>query len=47
MIVTFEGGSDDIVCTGIGKSIAKLNRDETYVDSEHRAVFEIATPSPR
>ncbi len=31
MIVTFEGGSDDIVCTAIGPSIAKLKREETYV----------------
>lgn len=39
MIVTFSGGSDDIVSTGIGKSIAKLKRDESY-----KRRFSVATP---
>jgi hypothetical protein len=44
MIVTFEGGSDDIVTVGIGKALAKLSLDEHYVDGHGRRGFRVQTP---
>jgi hypothetical protein len=44
MIVVFEGHSDDIVAFAVGKSIAKLERDETDVDRHGRRGFIVATP---
>lgn len=44
MIITFEGGSDDIVTFGVGKSLAKLKLDEEYVDNKGMRGFTVATP---
>lgn len=44
MIVTFEGHSDDIVCTGVGNSLAKLREDEESVDNHGVRGFVVATP---